>query len=613
MPPRSRAFLTVIGFAVSVAACGGEDSDSADDPLLEGLDEPVLLTEADLDALFPLVEPVEPEEDEAPHAVVDGGTLEARLAAYVPTVDPALRFNVRPNANIPEAFVEQAKRGILFGMDNFDSFLPGFSMHAEAAARPFEVVFFDELKPDTGFRASVTSCPNRQPTEGFEVCLPRLNIPYQVVAGVATPIRAGTFVHEVAHLGDVYHALSRQHIDAGGLVLGAFRHSEFRWRREGSAQFITGHAPDAAAYERLGNVTCAFDVLRRGMLGWKDFSPIGNERYLPYQAAIAIDQVNWHRFDGDQTWLLRWWVARPDERDPTRPESAARALVRMISANEKQVDLARVNKLFVLAGLDLYVHGRNPWTARTLSEDCFRAGSLIQAATPGTASLTLPPLSFDAVRLQIGADALADASSLKLELTSDSIANVRAFVYAVDVDAHIACLEALSSAQLGVAQPRQACNDQHVIAIGPLSASNQYRRTFTISDANKAKLATYDIAAVLFHTATGPPLVPVTATLTATVPARAPLTVTVRHGASSPDHVRFFETGTSAFAGARVDVGSSGVLTIPDVAAGDDIGISVATPSDDGPKTVGSIKCKLSDNPTAPTVTYAGGLSCSGF
>jgi hypothetical protein len=227
--------LGAVALAAVLSACNSEDTSkpagavAAKSPkeleLLKGLDQPVVLPEAALDQIFPVVAEVPPTEDDdpAPSDPTQGGALDARLAAYKPTADTSLYFTVQPNDAIPPAFVEAAKVGILFGMDNFDSLFAGFSLRAAAAARPFDVAFFDLPKANTGFRASVTSCP--QTSGGWAECRPRLNIPY----------------------------------DAGKAA----------------------RSPNWAAYDRLGANRCAFEALQRGLTAWKDFSPTGAEPYLP--------------------------------------------------------------------------------------------------------------------------------------------------------------------------------------------------------------------------------------------------------------------------------------------------------------------------------------------
>ncbi len=242
---RPLPIVVALALASALSACGGGDDGqvpgvSADElELLRGLDAPVILTEEELDQLYPLVE-VEQEsaEDDDARDPTQGGTLEARLAAYQPTRDGSAHFTIQAAPNIPADFVEATRRGILFGLDNFESLFPGFSVYEASAARPFDVVFFDTAKPETGFRASVKACPDASAGRGN--CRPRVNIPYE--AGKA--VKAATFVHELGHVSHVYYTMSQRYLDAGGLVMAPFFAQDFRWQREGSAQFITAHAPD---------------------------------------------------------------------------------------------------------------------------------------------------------------------------------------------------------------------------------------------------------------------------------------------------------------------------------------------------------------------------------
>jgi len=616
---RARA-LSPWGFVLACAlvqsACGGGGDDAGDDPeaaqLLAGLDEPVILSEAELDAMFPLVEPIDAVEDEdadddPAFDASQGDQLEARLAAYVPTADASRYFTLQAHPNVPGTFVEATRRGVLFGMDNFDRLFPGFSVYGAAADRPFDVVFFDTPKPGTGFRPSITSCPN---TTTWADCRPRLNVPYDNGAAIA----AATLVHEVGHLAHVYYTLSPTFTDAGGLVMGSFRHSEFRWQREGSAQLIAARSPSWSAYDRLGSTRCAFEALQRGVTAWKDFSPVGAERYLPYQMSLLVDQVAWHRFGGKLGWILDWWIARPDARDPSRPESAARALLRTISPSGTSVDVAATNKMMVAAGFDLYARGRNPWTTKTLTADCLDVvGTALGAGTPGSATLTVPAVAFDAARIPIPTGALGDdVKALKLTLVADRPENARATLLAVQRDPWLACIAALDGAARATPTPRKACNDQHALLLGHLTPANAYTLMKSVDAPLRARLDGADIVAVVYHHLTqGSPLTPISAVVTVAIPTAEPLTITVRNS-SSVEHVRFHLQGDSPFSGTRVDAGTSATMVVS-VVPGGDVAMSVSTPSDDGPKLARSVTCQLSAAPTAPTITYTGALTCSGF
>lgn len=618
----SRVHASVVRVVLSCAlfapACGGggsaaeEWTSSEELELLKGLDEPVILTEQQLDELFPLVEesePVEDEESEEDLALLDvtnGGALEARLAAYVPTAEGTY-FTIQPHPNVPAAFVEATRKGILFGMDNFDRLFPAFSLHAAAAAAPFDVVFFDTAKDGTGFRASVSACPN--PSGDWAACRTRLNIPYD--AGKA--VRAATFVHELGHVAHGYYTRSSGYVKAGGVVMGPFRHKDFSWQREGSAQFITARSPDWSAYDRLGSGRCAFEALQRGATAWKDFGPTGGEHFLPYQMALLLDSVTWHHFADDRSWLLGWWVARPDGRDKTRPESAARALLRTLSPRFDAVDTSGANKMVVSAGYDLFARGRNPWTTRTLSKDCFSVtGTPFAGATPGAATLTVPAIAFDGVRIPISPGATNDLKGLRVSLVADRQENARAVVFAAKIDPWIACIQGLGVGALGSSAPRQKCNEQYAQAIGALTPENGYQRTLAVTDAIRSRLDGAEVLAVVFHHLTpGSPFTPITATVTVEVPGAQDLTITLKN-ASSVDHVHFYTTGDSIFSGTSVDAGSTGTMTV-NVVPGEGVGISVAIPSDTGPQFATSTTCQPTDAPTNPTVTYTGVLTCTGF
>lgn len=90
------------------------------------------------------------------------------------------------------------------------------------------------------------------------------------------------------------------------------------------------------------------------------------------------------------------------------------------------------------------------------------------------------------------------------------------------------------------------------------------------------------------------------------------LTVTLRN-ASAEAHVHFELTAPTPLAGPSVDAGTSATMTIDGVKAGDALTFAAKKPSDFGPVSAGSVTCTLGPAPTAPTVTYSGTLSCSGF
>ncbi len=331
--------------------------------------------------------------------------------------------------------------------------------------------------------------------------------------------------------------------------------------------------------------------------------------------SLLIDEVSWHRFANDPAWLLDWWVAKPDRRDATRPEAAGRALLRRLSGNPVDVDVNAANRLVVAAGLDLFARGRNPWTTRTLSAECFSVTgtTLSDKTVPATAAIAVPAVAFDAVRIPVSASALADVSRLKVSVVADRQANVRAYVFGAQLASFATCVQALEGAVLGTDNPRKACIDQYAVGLGALTAENSHARSFKLSDAAKARLANGDLLVVVFHTLTPDKnLNPVNATVKVEVPVAEDLAITVKN-ASSIDHVHFHETGTSPFTGTSVDTGSQSTMTVRGVEAGDEIRISVAKPSDDGPVDTASVVCRLSENPTTPTVTFTGALTCSGF
>ncbi len=507
--------------------------DSGADPLLAGLDEAVLISEVELDQAFPLVNPVSPEEDDAPADPSQGGAIEAALAAYKPTREPAAHFVIQPNANVPAAFVEQAKKGILFAMDRIEAMLPGVGLFAGTAARPFDVAIFDQPKGELGFRPHVSPCPNL-PAD-WASCRPRLNLPYEIPAGQATAraIPAGAYVHELGHVGHAYYTMSAAYIAAGGLPMGAFRHDTFRWQREGSANFLMAHAPDWTAYSRLSAKRCAFEALHRGAFQWKDFLPTGAEKYLPYQLSLLVDQVSFHHFGGDTAWLMKWWVARPDARDPSRPETAARALMRLLSPKASAVDLSALNRLLVAAGRDLYGEGKNPWTTRALTSECYRsaAPAALSASGSASANLVVPPLAFDALRMDIADGAATSATDLRVSLSAGRLPNLRALVYLVQIDPYLACIAALDGPALGAPEPRAACNAKHLVLLGALTPASAHSVNVTLTSAQKAALGTYDLVTVVFHVARPTdPRTDISATVTAEFRTAAP-------PASAPGHL----------------------------------------------------------------------------
>ncbi len=408
---------------------------------------------------------------------------------------------------------------------------------------------FTQENPQTGFRPYVKACPNK-PAD-YAACIPEVFIPHAVVDGVASPVAAGSFVHEIGHLGHVYYALSAAHTKAGGIILGAFRHNEMRWQREGSAQFLRARAPDWAAYDRLGASACAFDALRQGAFKWKDFAPVGAAMVHPYQMSLLVDQFSWFHYKGGTDWLLDWWVARPDARDKTRPESAARALMRLLSPTAPVVDLSSLNLLLGRAAVDLAVRGRNPWTTRALNLECFDRGTIpISATAPGSVSVSVPPLAFRLATIPFELLAAQALDTLEIRLQTSQPA-VRAAVYLIDVPGYVACVNALAGTALGEESPRKECNAKHVSVVGKLQAENGYKATLEVT---------------------------------------APSYVAVTAYRGSP------QTGV-----------------VSGVKAGDEIAVNVKKPSDSGPVSAGSTTCKVSDAPSSPRITYSGSLRCSGF
>ncbi len=597
--------------ALGLLACGGPGGgggggdDELESATLQGLEESAVISEAELDELFPLVEEVAPVEDDAPSDPTQGGQLEARFAAYTPTRSSVGLFTIPAVEGVPDAFIATVTRGILFGLDNFEARLPGFSLYGAVAARPFVVHIFTEPRGELGFRPSVKSCPD--PAAGWANCTPSVHVPYQP----DTPVRAAAYLHEMGHLGHVYYTLSKGYTDAGGVVMGAFRHREFRWQREGSAQFILARGPDWAAYDRLGGTECAFRALQQGAFAWRDFAPTGNAMRFPYQMSLLVDQVSWHHFAGGTEWLLDWWIARPDGRNSVRPESAARSLMRLLSRSGSSVDLRPLNELLIRAGVDLYARGRNPWTTRALHAECYdTAPTALTAAAAGSATISVPPVAFRAVRMPIAAGALDDLKTLELKLTSDR-PGVRAAVYAVDVANYVSCVTALTGSALGEESPRKTCNATHVLALGSLTSANGYRSTVKLTDDLKTKLSTKEIVAVLFHVyVSGGAKTPAPITFTAGPPTPLDLTITFRNS-SSEEHVHFYVVDPPG--SITVDSGSSGTIVVPGVQPGDKLTFRAEKPSDAGPVSAGERICEVSENPSNPTVKYSGTLSCSGF
>lgn len=90
------------------------------------------------------------------------------------------------------------------------------------------------------------------------------------------------------------------------------------------------------------------------------------------------------------------------------------------------------------------------------------------------------------------------------------------------------------------------------------------------------------------------------------------LNITYRNS-SSEDHIYITMTGPKPQGAVRITQGSSAKTTLSGVKAGDVAAFSVKKPSPDGPVGAGSTSCTISATPTAPTVTFSGSLSCSGF
>ncbi len=613
----------VAAVVLCVVACGkgggggGEgSSDPADQVLLNIADEPAAMTDAELELAFPLEEQGRPAIFLAGTDPTGGAGLAGRLAAYKSSESSAAYFQTIAPANLDAGVKAQFEKGVMFGIDEIARLVATYDVKADIRARPFSLELHNTPDPVNGTRAMVSFCPDTDALSLEEIlgetCTPRMHLYY--AGATASVTDAGTFVHEASHVAWVYYQQSAAYLGRGGVRDAHGNYPGLSFQHEATAQFLQARTPDSGAYSLLIRTTCPFAPMQSGALTWRTLSAFGDAatNILPYQLAPMLDQASFHFFAGDTEWLTDWWVAKPDLRNPRRPEAAVRSFVRVLFPDGNGADFRGLNRLIVRGGLDLYLRGRNPWTTAMVRESCFAPGTaLLTATAPGAAGVNLPLFSFNAARITVEAGALDALGSVELALASDRGAGVIGAVHAVDVPAYIACVKAIDTGSLGAANPRGSCNKSHVFSIGALEPGTSFKRKLKLDPSTREKLAGKDFVFVAFHIfRPGAPQTPTNVAFTAGPATAEDLLVTFVNN-SGEDHVHFqvtTDTGT-----VQTEVSTTTQLTITGVFAGDTLSVNVKKPSDEGPVHAGSTTCKLTETPTNPTITYSGGVTCSGF
>jgi hypothetical protein len=526
-----------VALVVSIAACSSDEEpapvtpgiakptghpaltfDEIETQLLEGVeDESVPMTEADLDKYFPVVEQLtEPEKwaDRDP-TKGDQSDVEKTFNAFSPTENPDDHFTIDViETGVTAADIARAKKGLLFGMANWDGFRvhPGFNLtaatKASAGGRPFKVSIktTPDPSPSVGWRAYVQPCGGAPAPTGTmpeliasvanDTCVPRIVLPLETGKALES-LNTFVFNHEVGHIAQAYWQHSQPYLAAGGVKQAAAIFAEQNWSLEADAQFVTRHAPEAYAYNGyFPDKTCPFEPLRRGAYAWKNFSGTAGARedqLLGYQMGIFVDQVTWHRFGKDPKWLYEWLTAESDARMPGKPVTPTRRLLKLVSKDGTTTDLKAINGVLLQAGADLYFSGKVPWTTRQLDHACVRP----------SATVDLPLLSIDAVRVDLGDLSKVAKIRLSLEASRDRDF-LRAGVAAVKLDdagqpKFIDCLQQqISEGALSQAEPRAACK-QEATGLAVLTPKNDYtdevQLPITFQSADK-----YAIIAIVAHT-----------------------------------------------------------------------------------------------------------------
>ena len=520
----------VLGVVGLIAACSsgsssGPPSSTADggasgahDPLTldeiatelaDGVDDPVPVSEEQLDAVFPVEErmtEIDDPDDRDPTKGSDAN-LQAAFDAFMTTENADDHFTVDEiAAGATPGVVEHVKKGVLWGMANWDAFMPGFSVmsatNTKAGGKRFFVSIRTTPNAQGDYRTSVTMCGGAKPAPVTiadvvkaiedDTCVPRLVFRVQV-ADVGS-IAPRLFLHEVSHVAQGYWEQSPAYLDAGGLKLATAYHKGFSYQVEGDAKFNERHAPWTGSYAGYANKGCPFEPLRRGVVAWKGFASKGAESYLPYEMSSLVEQITWRRFAKDPTWIYQWLIATVDPRTvanpPKAPINAARRLLRVISKDPNKVDLSSLSRVMLDTGVDLYGYGRVPWTTSVLGSECVRS----------TASVDLPAFAFDAVSVDPGDLSKVGRLRLALEASRDQ-AFVRAGVAAVDVKADgtfdfVDCAKAIPDAKLNDAEPRLACA-ANVHWLGALTRKNEWKDDVKLPPT--LALGKHRIVAIVFH------------------------------------------------------------------------------------------------------------------
>jgi hypothetical protein len=211
--------------------------------------------------------------------------------------------------------------------------------------------------------------------------------------------------------------------------------------------------------------------------------------------------------------INKWLVAEPDPRStttPPRPILPTRRLMRVVSKDPSKTDVTPFSRVILQAGVDLYFRGRDPWTTRQLASECVRSG----------ASVDLPLLSFDTVRVDVNGGDLSSVAKLRLALdASRDPAFLRAGVAALDLSdtgtlKFTDCIKDIPDSQLGGADPRAACL-QYVHPLAGLTPKNEFKAEVQIPITFKN--GKYAIVAGVAHLMTKPdaPHAPISVTLRA--------------------------------------------------------------------------------------------------
>jgi hypothetical protein len=486
--------------------------DELEAQMLEGIeDESVPMTEQDLDKYFPVIERLAaPEKGAADRDPTKGDSVEVDKAfnAFTTAETWDDHFTVELDGAIADPDVIRAKKGVLFGMERWDSFKAGFSLTAatksSAGGKRFKVKITDKADPDLKYRAYVTACggaptaptdiPGVVASVQADTCLPMLVLPLEPGKSMET-LSPFIFVHEMAHVAQSYWTRSPAYVAAGGIKQAAAYSQELAWAFEADAQFASRHAPEDYAYDTILDRGCPFEPLRRGAYTWKNMvGAVGKtdeEKLFAYQMGIFVDQLTWWRFGKDPAWTYKWLTADPDPRSPGTPISATRKLLKLVSKDGTATDLKAINGAFVQAGVDLYYRGRNPWTARQLSNPCVRPSGTV----------ALPLLSLDALRVDPGD--LSTVAKLRLSLEASRDRDfLRAGVAALELDAAgtpeiMTCLRKISDGSFSNAEPRAECM-KHLTPLAVLTPKNNFndevQLPITFQASNK-----YAIVAIVAH------------------------------------------------------------------------------------------------------------------